>query len=63
MAPVGVDEAVVAVMVAAFVAIVILVAMAMVAVVVPVVMMVVPGSMLVPLCGRRAGEEHEGGDD
>lgn len=41
---------------------VVAVAVAMVAVVIPVVMMVMPRPVLVQLRGRRAGEQHESGD-
>jgi len=60
VATVEVDGTVVAMMVAALVAVAMPVPMAMVAVMVP-VMEVMSGPVLVPLCGRRTGEQHEGG--
>jgi membrane protein implicated in regulation of membrane protease activity len=62
VATVEVDGTVVAMMVAALVAVAMPVPMAMVAVMVP-VMVVMSGPVLVPLRGRRTGEQHEGGSD
>lgn len=56
------DQAVVAMMVAAFVTVAMTVAVIMVMVVAP-VMVVMSGPMVVPLRGRSSGQEHEGGSD
>ena len=57
-----VDGTAVVVMAMPLVAVAVRVTVAMVVmVVVPMVVMVVPTAVLVPLCGRRAREQHEGG--